>query len=94
MLADVSLLSLIIFVTLKSMRTLRQSKLFAANTDPTLEKIVNTPDIDLHTVNVAFNLLEDKSEYEYLNGLPTSFVLTLMTAASCLEKLVPKVVGS
>jgi NTE family protein len=59
-----------------SMRTLRQSKLFAGNTDSKLAKIVNTPDIDLHTVNVAFNLLEDKSEYEYLNGLPTSFVLT------------------
>jgi NTE family protein len=58
-----------------SMRTLRNSKLFKSNTDPELAKIVNTPNIDLYVVNVAFNMLEDKSEYEYLNGLPTSFVL-------------------
>ena len=59
-----------------SMRKLRKSKLFAANKDPELAKIVNTPDIDLYAVNVAFNMLEDKAEYEYLNGLPTSFSLT------------------
>ena len=58
------------------MRTLRKSKLFATNKDPELAKIINTPDIDLYAVNVAFNQLEDKSEYEYLNGLPTSFYLT------------------
>ena len=58
-----------------SMRKLRKSKLFASNKDPALAKIVNTPDIDLYAVNVAFNMLDDKAEYEYLNGLPTSFSL-------------------
>jgi NTE family protein len=58
-----------------SMRKLRKSKLFANNKDPELAKIVNTPDIDLYAVNVAFNMLDDKAEYEYLNSLPTSFAL-------------------
>jgi NTE family protein len=59
-----------------SMRKLRQSKLFTTNKDPELAKIVNTPNIDLYAVNVAFNMLEDRAEYEYLNSLPTSFALS------------------
>ena len=59
-----------------NMRTLRNSKLFKTNTNRDLANIVNTPDIDLYVVNVAFNKLEDKAEYEYLNNLPTSFVLS------------------
>lgn len=58
-----------------SMKKLRNSKLFANNKNSELEKIVNTPDIDLYAVNVAFNQLDDQQEYEYLNGLPTSFSL-------------------
>jgi NTE family protein len=58
-----------------SMSKLRKSKLFATNKDPELAKIVNTPNIDLYAVNVAFNMLDDKAEYEYLNSLPTSFSL-------------------
>ena len=59
----------------KSMRFLRESKLFDGNKNKKLEKIINTPNIDIYTVNVAFSGLEDKAEYEYLNGLPTSFSL-------------------
>lgn len=59
-----------------SMKKLRDSKLFANNKNPELEKIVNTPDINLYAINVAFNQLEDQQEYEYLNSLPTSFSLS------------------
>lgn len=59
----------------KSMQTLRNSKLFADNKNKQLEKIIDTPNVDLYTINVAFNQLEDKEEFEYLNGLPTSFSL-------------------
>ena len=58
-----------------SMRTLRNSPLFEKNKDPVLAKIVNTPNIDLYAVDVSFKKLEDKQEYKYLNGLPTSFFL-------------------
>ena len=57
------------------MRTLRDSPLFKSNKNPELAKIINTPNIDLYAVNVAFNMLEDKAEFEYLNNLPTSFAL-------------------
>ena len=59
----------------KSMSILRNSKLFAHNKNPQLEKIVNTPDIDLYVVDVSFKMLKDQQEYEYLNNLPTSFTL-------------------
>lgn len=59
----------------KGMQTLRNSKLFSHNKNKQLEKIIDTPNVDLYTINVAFNKLEDKEEYEYLNGLPTSFAL-------------------
>jgi NTE family protein len=36
---------------------------------------VNAPDIDLYVIDVSFSALKDKAEFEYLNGLPTSFVL-------------------
>ena len=58
-----------------SMRTLRDSKLFKSNKNPELAKIVNTPNIELYAVNVAFDMLEDKAEYDYLNNLPTTFAL-------------------
>ena len=58
-----------------NMRTLRNSPLFTKNKNPALEKIVNTPDIDLFTINVSFDNLEDKDEVAYLNNLPTSFAL-------------------
>ena len=33
------------------------------------------PDIELHVIDVSLPALEDKAEVEYLNNLPTSFVL-------------------
>ena len=57
------------------MRTLRDSQLFKSHKNPELAKIINTPNIELYAVNAAFDMLEDKAEYDYLNNLPTSFVL-------------------
>lgn len=59
----------------RNMAILRSSKLFAHNKNPQLEKIVNTPDIDLSVIDVSFKKLKDHAEYEYLNDLPTSFSL-------------------
>jgi NTE family protein len=59
----------------RSMSTLRNSALFAHNKNQQLEKIVNTPDINLSVIDVSFKKLEDHEEYEYLNNLPTSFSL-------------------
>lgn len=59
----------------KSMQTLRNSRLFANIRNQKLERIIDTPNVDLYTINVAFNKLDDQQEYAYLNGLPTSFSL-------------------
>jgi NTE family protein len=59
----------------KSMQALRNSKLFTDDKNKQLEKIIDTPNVDLYTINVAFNQLEDKKEFEYLNSLPTTFAL-------------------
>jgi NTE family protein len=40
-----------------------------------LKFITNAPDVNIHVVDVSFDALADKTEQEYLNRLPTSFVL-------------------
>lgn len=35
----------------------------------------SVPDIDPYAIDVSFPALPDKAEFEYLNNLPTSFVL-------------------
>ena len=37
--------------------------------------ITNAPDADIYVVDVSFKALQDKSERDYLNQLPTSFHL-------------------
>jgi len=37
--------------------------------------IVNAPDINVRVIDVSFSALPDKAEQDYLNRLPTSFVL-------------------
>ena len=37
--------------------------------------IVNAPDADIYVIDVSFKALQDKSERDYLNQLPTSFAL-------------------
>ena len=59
----------------ESARKLRQSAAFAANTDPAIARELKAPDIDIYAIDVSFAALKDKAEFEYLNNLPTSFVL-------------------
>jgi len=59
----------------RNMRQIRDSAAFAGNKDPELAQLVNVPNIDLYAIDVSFSALKDKAEIDYLNDLPTSFVL-------------------
>ena len=59
----------------QSLRRLRQSEAFANNTDPAIANDLKSPDIEIYPIDVSFPALTDKAEFEYLNNLPTSFVL-------------------
>jgi len=56
-------------------RDLLESVAFKANTDPAIARKLRAPDIDLYPIDVSFGALKDMAAVEYLNGLPTSFVL-------------------
>jgi NTE family protein len=58
--------------------TLRQIRGYLALTkdkSPALKQIMNAPNADIYVVDVSFKALQDKSERDYLNQLPTSFAL-------------------
>jgi NTE family protein len=57
------------------MRRLRGEGLAEKAGDATLAQVANVPDIELYTVEVRFDALDDAAERAYLNDLPTSFVL-------------------
>jgi NTE family protein len=59
----------------QALRRIRDSAAFSAARDPTLAEVLNAPDIDLYVVDVSFEALRDREEFEYLSNLPTSFVL-------------------
>lgn len=59
----------------KKMRELRDTAAFKATQDPKVAALLRTPDIDLYAIDVSFAALNDKAERDYLNDLPTSFVL-------------------
>jgi len=59
----------------KTMRHLRESAAMADNKDPAITAELKTPDVEIYTIDVSFDALEDKSESRYLNELPTSFAL-------------------
>lgn len=59
----------------QSLRQVRQSAAFDANKDPDAAKLLRTPNIDLYAIDVSFSALKDEAERDYLNELPTSFVL-------------------
>src|SRR5215472_6281216 len=58
-----------------TLRQIRRSVAFAKDKDPALMEIVNAPNADIYVIDVSFKALRDKSEYDYLNQLPTSFAL-------------------
>jgi NTE family protein len=57
------------------LRRVRDSPAFSADRDPTMKEVVNAPEIGLYVVDVSFQALTDRKEFEYLNDLSTSFVL-------------------
>jgi NTE family protein len=57
-------------------REIRDSIAFAKDKDPKLAYLVNAPNADIYTIDVSFEALKDKSERDFLNQLPTSFVLS------------------
>jgi NTE family protein len=59
-----------------TLRKIRDSPAFAKGKDPAITDIVNAPNADLYVIDVSFKALKDKSERDYLNQLPTSFVLS------------------
>ena len=60
----------------QSLRRLRASPEFAGSRNPAIAGDLKGPDVDLFAIDVSFAALKDKAEVEYLNGLPTSFVLS------------------
>ncbi len=59
----------------RTMRQIRERTALAGNNDPDLTRLVDGPNVDLYAIDVSFAALKDKAEFEYLNNLPTSFVL-------------------
>jgi NTE family protein len=43
--------------------------------NPSLGYVVRAPNIDIYVIDVSFAVLKDSGERDYLNNLPTSFVL-------------------
>jgi NTE family protein len=54
---------------------MRGSVSLAKDKNPAFKEIVNVPNADIYVIDVSFQALQDKSERDYLNQLPTSFVL-------------------
>ena len=56
-------------------RLVRNSAAMAANKDPAVAAVLRLPNAEIYAIDVSFSALKDKAEFEYLNQLPTSFVL-------------------
>jgi len=60
----------------KILRQVRESTGFKVGASGALKEIVDVPDIEIYPIDVSFQALDDAAEFEYLNDLPTSFVLS------------------
>ena len=58
-----------------TMRQIRTSPTMANNTDPALAAVTRGPNAEIYAIDVSFAALKDKSELDYLNQQPTTFVL-------------------
>jgi NTE family protein len=59
----------------RTARLVRDSAAMAANRDPAVAAALRLPNAEIFAIDVSFSALKDKAEVEYLNQLPTSFVL-------------------
>jgi NTE family protein len=57
-------------------RSLKMTGAFAHGNNPVLARAVDVPDIDLFAIDVSFGAHPDPAERDYLNDMPTSFVLS------------------
>lgn len=60
----------------QSLRRLRETPEFANSKNPVIADELGGPDVEIVAIDVSFAALKDKAEFEFLNGLPTSFVLS------------------
>ncbi|HET9699500.1 MAG TPA: patatin-like phospholipase family protein [Burkholderiales bacterium] len=56
-------------------RLIRNSEAMAANKDPAVAAALRIPNAEIYAIDVSFAALKDEAERDYLNRLPTSFVL-------------------
>jgi NTE family protein len=56
-------------------RLVRESAAMAANKDPAVAAALRLPNAEIYAIDVSFPVLKDKVELDYLNQLPTTFVL-------------------
>jgi NTE family protein len=59
----------------QSLRMLRESIAFARSDNEAVRYVQRAPNADLYAIDVSFPRLKDAAERDYLNNLPTSFVL-------------------
>jgi NTE family protein len=59
----------------EALRAVRKAITPSAESNSQLEFILRAPDIDIHVIDVSFDVLEDSAERDYLHRLPTSLVL-------------------
>ncbi len=60
----------------KLLRQVRSSTDFKVGASGNLREAADVPDIEIYPIDVSFQALDDPAEFEYLNNLPTSFVLS------------------
>ena len=59
----------------RTARLIKNSAAMKANKDPEVNAAIRAPMADIYTIDVSFQALDDQAERDYLNQLPTSFVL-------------------
>jgi NTE family protein len=59
----------------QTMRLIRDSAAFKANTDAAVASALRVPNAEVYAIDVSFPALKDKAELDYLNQQPTSFAL-------------------
>ena len=59
----------------RTARLIKNSAAMKANNDPEVTAAIRAPMADIYTIDVSFQALDDQTERDYLNELPTSFVL-------------------
>jgi NTE family protein len=59
----------------RTMRLIKNSAAMAGNKDPAVAEALQVPEAEIYAIDISFARLKDKAEFDYLNALPTKFVL-------------------